>query len=523
MVYSHSHAALPCPPLCNTIQYNTIHSPFGKRCACLHDPRASGDARNKSWLPITETQGNNIVTDINVEGLHQKRRFVILYGNPFRRGSRGNGSGSGNGSGKGNGNGGQHPPLSEAHKLSIALQMRGNTHRWMYKYRPSHVIFGEMCMVLDKRAFRLVPQNNDNETGTISAPRAEPIPLSRYRAGDSSHCLVREIAFGPDQDPSVRPVALWFNIPEAQVTECTINQQKRFRWRKKQKQPPPNQPPPGSRRGGNRIYRQARPPLSPFEHRDSFAIVRPGDPDAFALVTSILEHRFETIRAEKITSISERSAALEEVARQHAELEERFHNLRRHWSAWNYPGIAGRPSIGPSTPVPPVDEEYADDPGGRGARYRCRCKCRNETKQMWESFLSTLAAIRGDDRDHKHNHNHGTMITGENRHRSATQRRPRLSIFVRLSRGEIINNGNRSLPHITKKNQRGSTSSIGNEKNDHPDEHGQPNNSYLRQSDRCWKSLLLSSDGVATSEWDVVMDHFTNYSRSKKVLNILQQ
>ena len=189
-----------------------------------------------SWLPITETQGNNITTDINVEGLYQKRRSAILHGDPFSgqfstlttfdndeydwsdlynlvsnanvtTTSTATTSSGGSGGGTSisriskrhhrqhKGNGGT-TRLSEVHKISIALQMSGGTHKWMYKYRPSHMIFQEFCMVLDKRAFRL-----DSVSG-----KALPIPFSKYKPDNPNHCIVREIAFGPDQDPSVRPV-----------------------------------------------------------------------------------------------------------------------------------------------------------------------------------------------------------------------------------------------------------------------------------------------------------------------------
>ena len=222
---------------------NNNDSPYGKRCACIHDPRVTGTVQ--SWLPITETQGNNIMTDINVEGLHQKRRFGILYGDPFVGEPRmsaladfgGTGAdrdcdghhynwselynmvaninnniinnqqtgavrGSSSSTKHGSGNIAIHKrrhsqPVWEVHKLSIALQIHGGTHKFMYKYRPTHCIFNELCMVLDKRAFRL-------ESGS---GRAIPLPLSKYKVGNPNHCIVREIAFGPDQDPSVRPVS----------------------------------------------------------------------------------------------------------------------------------------------------------------------------------------------------------------------------------------------------------------------------------------------------------------------------
>jgi hypothetical protein len=156
-------------------------SPFGKRCVGIHDPRITGVT--PSWLPHTETQGNSISTDINVDGLHQKRMHAILYGNPFgdqfslelddwadlyklvcnttitnkrRRNT-----------------------LSDIHKLSIALQMRRHSG-WMYKYRPQHVIHNTLCMVLSKSAFRL------EKSGM-----AVPILFNKYKHSDSTHVLVR--------------------------------------------------------------------------------------------------------------------------------------------------------------------------------------------------------------------------------------------------------------------------------------------------------------------------------------------
>jgi len=498
--------------------------PFGKRCACIHDPRVTGTVQ--SWLPITETQGNNIMTDINVEGLHQKRRFGILYGDPFvgepRMSALVNFGGTGDrnrdgyhygwsdlynmvaninnnqqtsGVRGGSGNIAIHKrrynqPVWEVHKLSIALQMHGGTHKFMYKYRPTHCIFNELCMVLDKRAFRL-------EGGS---GKATPLLLSEYRVGNPNHCIVREIAFGPDQDPSVRPVALWFNISEDKVTECTIHRQKLFRWRKQKLQRNID------KEGHNVGF------SSPFDSHDSFVMIRPIDCDAFSLVRNILGHRYATVRSERITSIRERSVALEKVAEEFALLHDRFSNLKRHWGAWTYPLASRRRPIDEHTPVPPADAKYAPTSStsvGEASGSKA-LGCLNETKEMWESFLSTLEVSKNDKVDDITTATRTSYLLGDfSSVRQNPPRRKRLSVFLRLSQGGIMDTNNRSLPYI-KNRYCTSTGS-------------KPKDSYLRQSERCWKSLVLQNDRIQAGEWDIVVDHFTNSSRSQKVLNIIQK
>jgi hypothetical protein len=163
---------------------STGSCPFGKRCAFLHDQRSSG--MEASWLPVTETQGNTIPTDINVESSHQKRLFAVLHDNPF-------------GSNFSIENqdpqdlyrlvanvteDGRRRHLLDMHKVSIALQMQG-TGDWSYKFRPQHVIHGELCMQLQKRAFRLT------NTG-----QAYDIPVNSFDPRSPANVLVREIAFG---------------------------------------------------------------------------------------------------------------------------------------------------------------------------------------------------------------------------------------------------------------------------------------------------------------------------------------
>lgn len=457
---------------------------MGRRCASIHDPRVMGG--QPSWLPLTETQGNNLKTDINVDGLHQKRLHTVLFGNPFGEQFSvdfddwtdlyklvTNTTPS---------NKRRRNTISEVHKLSIALQMRGS-HQWMYKYSPKHVIFSELCMILQKRAFRL-----DKETG-----EAIPIPLSKYKTNNDKHVIVREIAFGPDADPTVRCVALWFNIPDEKITDCDPEVAKRFRWKKKSKFDD------SCKKGTSSV----------FDVRECFFMVRPNDESAFDLATNMLKHRYQTVKAERLNPISDRFAVLELLQKDRAALQKTFEDHKRHWFTWTFPIHNGRHAADDETPVPPVDALY--DPIVDVETIRRKMDegkdVQNITgaaaKRVWESFVSTMQILQ--------TYGMETAACA-----SPFDEGKRLSIFECLSYGESIC-PDRSLPHILR-----SRTVI-------PLKPGsiQPNSKYVQQSDRCWRSILIDNQGTDGADlnhrdWGEVMDHFFN-AKTKKVLRFVQQ
>jgi hypothetical protein len=460
------------------ISFNFV-SPFGRRCVSIHDPRSAGKVA--SWLPLTETQGNNIATDINVEGLHQKRHYSILSGNPF---------------GEefsvelddfndlyklvtNHTEGASHKrrrnTISEVHKLSMALQMR-QSNEWMYKFCPHHVIFQEMCMVLQQKAFVLESDDSGN---------AVPIPLQSYKASNSKHVMVHELAFGPDADPSVRGVALWFNIPAKEIVECTAHQAKRFRWKKTSK------------------FDNVKTKVSPFDLRECFTMIRPHDQGAFDLCTEVLEHRFATVKTERLTTMGDRFELLKQLKSQRGLLQEKFERQKRDWIAWTYPINNGRQRVDEDTPVPPVDAEY--EPIIDTSAMDQGVVVGSAIQGIWSSFVTTMTQMEGENAGNTEQH--GSGIDKPSRF---TQRLP---IFVRLGRGESIC-PDRKLPHINtcviKKKRFNDLKA----------------SAYAQQSERCWKSLLLvnhNGKNGSTSEWDIVKDHFQNFSRSKKVLSMIQQ
>jgi hypothetical protein len=340
---------------------STGSCPFGKRCTGMHDPRVAG--MYPSWLPHTETQGNTIATDINVDALHQKRLQTILQGNPFgndfsldmdgfsdlyklicntailkrRRNT-----------------------LSELHKLQIALKMRGGPG-FNYKFRPQHIIYDELCMVLQKRAFRLT----DND--------AIEIPLNSYNAKQSTHVLCREIAFGPDSDPAVRGPSLWFNIMERDVTICTPQQAKRYRWKKA---PTPNT------KKNDEVKK-----CSVFESRECIVMIRPLDNDAFQLTTDILRHRMEVLKTERLASLRDRFDSLKALELEKVRLEEVFRNQRLHWVTWMWPVSLGRDEVDETTPVPPVESHYVPR-----IKEASEGMVGSAVAPIWNSFASTISA-----------------------------------------------------------------------------------------------------------------------------------
>jgi hypothetical protein len=249
-------------------------------------------------------------------------------------------------------------------------------------------------MVLQKRAFRLTDS------------KAIEILLGVYNSNRfSNQVLVREIAFGPDCDPTVRGVSLWFDIADKDVTVCTPQQAKRYRWKK------------GIKNHDSPSPLLSKPKSSAFESRDCFVMVRPLVKDAYDLSTEILAHYLGMLRSERIANLRDRSAALSALQATNELLKARFENMKRHWQTWAWPINDGRSKVDEKTPVPPVDGMYkptsqvADE--GRVGKVR-------PVERIWESFVVS------------DNYSDANTTPGAN------QTSRRLSIFQRLANGSSI-------------------------------------------------------------------------------------
>jgi len=227
-------------------------------------------------------------------------------------------------------------------------------------------------MVLQHRAFCLT------ESDVIEIPLQACNPQM-----NENHVVVDELAFGPDSDASVRGVALYFNIPESEMTVFTPAQAKRFRWKRSVKKD----------NDRDEKYKKA----SAFDAMDSFEMIRPHDTDAFELATTIMMNRLDILQAERISSMRQRHDALRALEVRKQALQQRFEALKRHWTSWAWPVNAGRKKVDKNTPVPKVEGPYefrkgrlaADNGGNDGESNDEDDGLGSATKNVWTSFVKT--------------------------------------------------------------------------------------------------------------------------------------
>lgn len=431
-------------------------SPFAKRCCGIHDQRVKGSV--STWLPVTETQGNALHTDINVDGLYQKRQQAIHQNNPF-----GNqfsfekmkhedscwmdlynlvcntpptdlDSSLRHKSSK------AFIPLTQAHKIAIALKMRGGSS-WTYKYKPTHLIYGSECMVLQTRAFK-----------TFDTDSILEIPVYECDSRKASQFIVREIAFGPDSDPNVRGVSLFFDVEKNAIAANSFSKARAFRLKS-----------PGSPTNDNdgidAVSMDPSCDSSPkkqapaqswdrkaiieklLDQQESFAMIRPYDHDAYELVTDILKHRLQMSKAENKSV----HASIEKLTEEKLALEQRFLNLRRHWMAWAWPTNMGRQCVDESTPVPLVDCNYVPILSQSPVSGKGNGTSGDESssmmgilaKKIWDSFVNAELEPPPQCRP---------MICQPVTPQQLEAKK-RLCTFEKLAKGEPIAS-NRSLPHI---------------------------------------------------------------------------
>ena len=361
------------------------------------------------------------------------------------------GSSSTNGGAGGNVSAGKKK-LTEEQRLSIALLMSGGedtngmSDQEDFIYSPSHLVYDELCMILQTRYFRLVSADDapkpasDASSDTLGfggLNSVREISIEEYNAsrtpwGDTrcsyspnSTMVVRKICFGPCGEANAN-VSIWFDIPSSQISPCTPPMVKRLK-RIRSKAQMLN----GNKRKGSSspsfpplpFHATVMDPASPnaaesfhmVTHKPFFySNVANNDPLAKDLVRDILLHRIRTLQG------NDPALALTNEERI---LRERYFSLKRSMEKWQWPSCEGRGPgrVDENTKVPECTAKYSL-PVDFGNSDNCA------VAPVWGSFLN--ASQKG----HVEPETDGPFDLSFGG--ASTQfGRPRLAIFRLLSQG----------------------------------------------------------------------------------------
>jgi len=306
---------------------------------------------------------------------------------------------SSNGAGKKN--------MTEEQRLSIALLMSSGDEGLRqedYIYSHSHLIFGELCMILETRYFRLLSADNASMaeanasnnilvgTGGFNSIceisndeyNASRTPWdTRYPYRPESIVIARKIAFGPVGEVNAN-VSVWFDIPSSQIAPYTPQMVKRLkRFRNK-----------AQLLDGNKRKVSSLPPFPPLPFH--IAVVEPSAPNvpesfhsvthqpfffttvanddstAWDLVRDILLHRIRTLRGEE--------PALALSNEEHI-LQDRYFALKSSMEMWRWPVASGRAAVDEHTKVPECIAKY--NPAGHD----------HYVAQVWSSFMNATQEV----------------------------------------------------------------------------------------------------------------------------------
>lgn len=239
--------------------------------------------------------------------------------------------------------------LSEVHVLEIVMSMRTERLGQAYSYEPTHLFCGELCMVLQTKSYQLISSSIKEVSRHFEC--------SPYIVNQNIDVEAYEIAFGPVGDPSVRSLSVWFNIPHAELTPCTMQQAKhhkrsRHRLRKS---------------SSNNASKCRILPVTEFQTDESkkldlltkippFYHYQPQDDSTFDFVTEILNNRLNLLQY-GAGHVNTHEYHVEQRQRS-KELMNKFVSFSRYWTTWSWPVRALEEVINNETLVTPVDEEY---------------------------------------------------------------------------------------------------------------------------------------------------------------------
>ncbi len=521
-----------------------IHSPFGLRCVNLHDPRVAGT--KSSWLPHCDIPVSSLQTDLVVDKTHHKLLSELSQINPlvqnllwnFRPSLKKTASNSADTATENqaedsewrdtyslvcnlanlNPAKSQKPityskvKISELQRLCIAVQMaRGSESKRHFIYKPRHLVYNELCMVvslilfafvryiwttvnnlliqiqLRTKYFRfLLPKNLPGSIKLADAPRIESIVSeitqeeyqtaasfwARGRSDSSDDVIVvHELAFGCAGEPSSR-VSLWFGLNDMkELTPQEIKRLKRNKQRNRSainNEPQETMPYPGSDRIVSNFNRDrlassrtSRTPSSfdTHPHKPFFYMDPCLEIEASQLIEALIYHRITVLFHREYRAYAGTDAEIRAfITAKDFELKGSFENLKKAVTRSKWPVSKGRETITAESPVPKCGSTYIPaEP--------------NEAKSVWDEFLSSAKA----------------GFTEETLKEDPEQTKTRLPIFCRLARNKGAGKTGVMIPHLTQGLKE-------------------------KGSDDSWKSILLDTkDG-----WAVIKSHYLGSNEQNK-------
>ena len=371
---------------------STGSCPFNSRCKCLHDPRAKGC--RKYWLPHVRMPESLLPTDVNVDNRHHLEMEEIHSGSPFgsiipsKKYERVNDAWSNlydticnieersmfNSSLMNYAN-----KISESHRISIAIEMyhkKGD----LFTYQPSHLLFGELCMVIQTRTFRIldfkgnsdvvIEEVNSNEVGYYQQGR---------RRSNTVTTIVREIAFGSAGDPSVRKAGLWFDIPDRHLTKCSPKQAKQIQKKINRMK---------SYDIEESITRNSELEFFIKQKNPPFHVFYTSNNDAYDLIQNILTHRGSVLKSSRnnLNNMSLENMYNYHLKAKELQLKVSFEKLIKHFDSWVWPINEGREKLNAKNKefgVPSNDTNYHFSQENKA-------KFSQTTSHIWNSTIDYL-------------------------------------------------------------------------------------------------------------------------------------
>lgn len=434
--------------------------PYGLRCGNIHDPRIVG--KHTSWLPHSEVPVSSLETDLNVDKTHHELLASLSQENPLvprllwdNRPSLKNASFAVKNDDMSTewkdvyalvcnlanlkedfetkSSSVYKMKLNELHRLSIALYMNGDcSHARGYIYKPRHLIYNELCMVLRTKYFRLLHPHNFTELNCVSdrpplSHLVQEISVTEYERSRSlwndneNVVVVHELAFGCAGE-QVSRVSLWFDIDN--VTDMSIADVKKFKRQKQRLKgedrvapyPGPGSNPSDFERS-NRTSNYLRGTYSFENHpHKPFFYARPinNDEVARALVTDMLYHRLSVLLHREFKCFSGSDTEVRELlSKRDQNLRDDYFSVKDKIKRWIYPVSKGLERLTEKTAVPKCNSFYEPSASTNGM----------DIKKVWLSFTKSFST--------------DTVANGGS---SKT--------FCALREGKSVHSNSQNLPHI---------------------------------------------------------------------------